>query len=66
MQVCTSLQTDNHASTPPSTDDYIMARQEDEGNVRNVKVISSEEYVPKHKLLVMDMYFKATLHKKSA
>jgi len=27
--------------------------------VRNVKVISSEECVPKHKLLVMDMQFKA-------
>jgi len=28
--------------------------------IRNVKVITSEEYVPKHKLLVMDMWFKAT------
>ena len=27
--------------------------------VRIVKVISSEECVPKHKLLVMDMWFKA-------
>ena len=27
--------------------------------IRNVKVISSEECVPKHKLLVMDMWFKA-------
>ena len=26
----------------------------------NIKVISSEECVPKHKLLVMDMWFKAT------
>jgi len=36
-----------------STVDYIMVRQEDKANVRNVKVISSEECVPKHKLLVM-------------
>ena len=28
--------------------------------IRNVKVITSEECVPKHKLLVMDMRFKAT------
>jgi len=35
-------------------------RQEDKAKVRNVKVISSEECVPKHKLLVMDMWFKAT------
>ena len=28
--------------------------------VRIVKVISSEECVPKHKLLVIDMWFKAT------
>jgi len=33
---------------------YIMGRQEDTAKVRNVKVISSEECVPKHKLLVMD------------
>ena len=39
---------------------YIMGRQEDKAKVRNVKVISSEECVPKHKLLVMDMWFKAT------
>ena len=26
----------------------------------NVKVITSEECVPKHKLLVMDIWFKAT------
>jgi len=38
-----------------STVDYIMVRQEDKAKVRNVKVISSEEYVPKHKLLVMDV-----------
>jgi len=87
MQVCTALQTDSHASTPPlsflqagcpschptnsvkarkatspvkSTVDYMMVRQEDKANVRNVKVISSEECVPKHKLLVMDVWFKAT------
>ena len=43
-----------------STVDYIMVQQEDKAKVRNVKVISSEECVPKHKLLVMDMWFKAT------
>ena len=43
-----------------STVDYIMVRREDKAAVRNVKVISSEECVPKHKLLVMDMWFKAT------
>ena len=43
-----------------STVDCIMLRQEDKAKVRNVKVISSEECVPKHKLLVMDMWFKAT------
>ena len=43
-----------------STVDYIMVRQEDKARVCNVKVISSEECVPKHKLLVMDMWFKAT------
>ena len=37
-----------------------MIRQEDKAKVRNVKVISSDECVPKHKLLVMDMWFKAT------
>ena len=42
------------------TVDYIMVRQEVKANVRNVKVISSQECVPKHKLLVMDMWFKAT------
>jgi len=42
------------------TVDYIMVRQEDKAKVCNVKVISSEECVPKHKLLVMDMWFKAT------
>ena len=49
-----------------STVDYIMVRQEDKAKVHNVKVISSEECVPKHKLLVMDMWFKArkTWHRK--
>ena len=49
-----------------STVDYIMVRQEDKAKVRNVKVISSEECVPKHKLLHMDMWFNATknLHMK--
>jgi len=37
-----------------------MIRQEDKAKVRNVKVISSEECVPKHKLLVMGTWFKAT------
>ena len=40
-----------------STVDY---RQEDKAKIRNVKVITSQECVPKHKLLVMDMWFKAT------
>ena len=35
-----------------------MVRQEDKAKIRNVKVITSEECVPK--LLVMDMRFKAT------
>ena len=43
-----------------STVDYIMVRQEDKAKIRNVNVITSEECVPKHKLLVMDMWFKAT------
>jgi len=43
-----------------STVDYIMVRQEDKATVRNVKVISNEVCMPKHKLLVMDMWFKAT------
>jgi len=42
-----------------STVDYIMVRQEDKAKIRNVKVISSEECVPKHKMLVMDMWFEA-------
>jgi len=43
-----------------STVDYIMVRQEDKAKIRNVKVISSEECVLKHKMLVMDMWFKIT------
>ena len=43
-----------------STADCIMVRQADKAKIRNVKVITSEECVPKHKLLVMDMWFKAT------
>ena len=48
------------ASPVKSTVDYVMVRQEDKAKVRNVKVISSEECMPKHKVLVMDMWFKAT------
>ena len=40
-----------------STVDYIVVRQEDKAKIRNVKVITSEECVPKHKLLVIDMWF---------
>jgi len=43
-----------------STVDYIMVRQEDKAKIRNVRVIRSEECVPKRKLLVMDMWFKPT------
>ena len=48
------------AGAVKSTVDYITVRQEDKAKIRNVKVITSEECVPKHKLLVMDMWFKAT------
>ena len=41
-------------------DCFFCTQQEDKAKVHNVKVISSEECVPKHKLLVMDMWFKAT------
>jgi len=43
-----------------------MVWQEDKAKVHNVKVISSEECVPKRKLLVMNMWFKAikTWHRK--
>jgi len=49
-----------------STVDYIVVQQEDKAKVHNVKVISSGECVPKHKLLVMDRWFKAskTWHRK--
>jgi len=50
----------NVAGPVKSTVDNNMVWQEDKVKVRNVKVISSEECVPKHKLLVMDMWFKAT------
>ena len=50
----------NVAGPVKSTVNYNMVWQEDKVKVRNVKVISSEECVPKHKLLVMDMWFKAT------
>ena len=43
-----------------STVDYIMVWQEDKVKIRNVNIITSEECVPKHKLLVMDMWFEAT------
>ena len=48
------------ASPVKSTVDYIMVQQEDKAKIHNVKVITSEECVPKHKLSVMDMWFKAT------
>jgi len=67
LVICNTLFTKQEAKlvtyvTGPvkSTVDYIVVRQEDKAKVRNVKVISSEECVPKHKLLVMDMWFKAT------
>jgi len=49
-----------------STVDYIIVRQKDKEKVHNVEVISNEECIPKHKLLVMDMRFNTTkrLHKK--
>ena len=43
-----------------STVDYIMVWHENKAKVHNVKVISSEECVSEHKLLVMDIWFKAT------
>ena len=54
------------AGSAKSTVDYIVVRQGDKVNVRNVKVILNEECVPKHKLLVMDMRFNTTKrrHKK--
>ena len=43
-----------------STVGYIIVQQENKAKVRNVMVISNEECMPKCKLLVMDMWFKAT------
>jgi len=43
-----------------STVDYIIVRQKDKAKVPNVKVIPNEECLPKHKLLVMDMWFNTT------
>ena len=48
------------AGPAKSTVDYITLQQGDIAKVRNVKVIPNEEYVPKHKLLVMDMRFNRT------
>ena len=42
-----------------------MVRQEDKSKICNVKVITSEECVRKHKLLVMDMWFKATKRRRT-
>ena len=48
------------AGSAKSTVDYIMVRQGDKVKVHNVKVIPNEECVPKHKLLVMDMWLNTT------
>jgi len=48
------------AGSVKSTVDYITVRQEDKAKIHNVKVITSEECIPKCKLLVMDMWFKTT------
>jgi len=48
------------AGSAKSTVDYIMVRQGDKLKVRNVKVVPNEECIPKHKLLVMDMWFNTT------
>jgi len=40
--------------------DYIIVQQEDKAKVRNVKVIPNEQCVPKHKLLVTNMWFNTT------
>jgi len=45
------------AGSAKSTVDYIMVRQGDKVKVRNVKVIPIKECMPKHKLLVTDMWF---------
>jgi len=49
-----------------STVDYIIVRQENKAKVRNVKVTRNDECVPKHKLLVMNMWLNTTKrrHKK--
>jgi len=47
------------AGSVKSTVDYIIVQQEDKAKVCNVKVIPNEECVPKHKLLVMDMWFSS-------
>jgi len=54
------------AGSVKSVVNYIIVLQEDKTKVWNVKVIPNEECVPKHKLLVMDMWFNATIrgHKK--
>jgi len=46
------------AGSAKSTVDYIMVMPGDKVKVRNVMIIPNEEYVPKHKLLVMDMRTK--------
>ena len=48
------------AGSVKSTVDYIIVWQEDKARVCNVKVIPNEHRVPKHKLLVMDMWFNTT------
>jgi len=40
-----------------STTDYTIVQQENKAMVCNVKVIPNEECVPKHKLLVIDIWF---------
>ena len=54
------------AGTVKSMLDYIIVRQEDKAQVRNVKVIPNEECVLMHKLLVIDMQFntRKRRHKK--
>jgi len=45
-----------HAAGPvKSTVDYIIVQRRTKQKVRNDKVISNDERVPKHKLLVMDI-----------
>jgi len=40
--------------------DHIIVQLEDKAKVSNVRVIPNVEYVPKHKLLVLDMQFNTT------